>query len=286
MTEVLMILLKLSIVAVIIAVGAGTAPSDIHYLWRRPGLLIRSLIAMYIVVPLVAFVLVLVVPVSPGVRAALLVLAVSAGAPLLPKKLKRLRSPEYIFSLLATSSLVAIVAVPVWIALLAAYFNVTVDLPLGKVVLAIIKAILLPLVIGMVLRLLAPAWAERLSDAAIKIASLILALTAVVLLVSHWQIILAVNWPGVVALAILLVSALLVGQVMGGPNPDHRTALAIACATRHVGIALVIAAEFAGPKTAVLIVSYILTAVIISSLYLVWRGRKAAHTPALASPSG
>lgn len=284
MTETLMILLKLSIIAIIVAVGAATAPSDLAYLWRRPRLLIRSLLAMYVLVPLVAFVLVLVCPITPGVKAALLVLAVSAGAPLLPKKLMRVGTPEYVFSLLAASSLVAIVAVPVWVALLSAYFEVTVDLPVHKVVLAIVKAILLPLAIGMVIRIAAPTWAARLSNRVIAIASLVLAVSAVALLAVHWEVVMAVPLPGVVALAILLLTALLIGQVMGGPQPGDRTALAIACATRHVGIALVVAGEFTSPKTAVLIVAYILTAVVISSLYLAWRGRNTKPAPALATP--
>jgi BASS family bile acid:Na+ symporter len=284
MTELLIVLIKLSIVAIIIAVGAGTAPADISYLWQRPRLLIRSLIAMYVLVPLVAFVLVLVLPVTPGVKAALLVLAVSAGAPLLPKKLRLLRSPEYIFSLLATSSLVAIVVVPLWVALLAAYFNVTVDLPLAKVVMAIVKAILLPLAIGMVIRLMAPAVSARLSDAVIKLASPVLAVAAIVLLALHWGVVMATNWPGVVALAILLISALFIGHRMGGPHPDDRIALAVACATRHIGIALIVATEFRSPGTAVIVVSYIVTAVVISSLYLTWWGRKAAAATTPATP--
>src|ERR1700750_1070385 len=100
-----MILLKVCVVVVIVSVGAGTSPADVTYLWRRPRLLLRSLAAMYLLVPLVAFGLVLLMPIERGVKAAMLVLAVSAGAPLLPKRLKKLNSQEYIFSLLITSSL-------------------------------------------------------------------------------------------------------------------------------------------------------------------------------------
>ncbi|SAL23288.1 Sodium Bile acid symporter family protein [Caballeronia choica] len=272
-TEALMILLKVSIVVLIACVGAGTSPSELTYLWRRPALLLRSLAAMYLLVPLVAFGLVLIMPIERGVKAAMLVLAVSAGAPLLPRRLKKLKSQPYIFSLLITSSLVAIVAVPLWVALLGAYFDVRVDLPVSAVVSDIAKTILLPIMIGMALRLILPAWSERLSDRLIKIAGIVLAASGIILLVVHREHLVGLSWQGVLALVGLMVFALFIGQLLGGPNPSDRTALAIACATRHVGIALIVATEFDGVRTAVLVVAYFVTAFIVSSLYLTWRRR-------------
>src|SRR5271163_3683622 len=110
MTTILLVLVKISTVALILSVGMGATFSDILYLWRRPGLLLRSLLAMYVLVPLAAFVIVTFWPLAPGVEAALLVLAVSAGAPLLPRKLERFGSSQYAFSLVVVTSLLAIVA--------------------------------------------------------------------------------------------------------------------------------------------------------------------------------
>ncbi|WP_156132409.1 bile acid:sodium symporter family protein [Paraburkholderia terrae] len=273
MTETLMILLKVSIVALIACVGAGTSPSELTYLWRRPRLLLRSLAAMYLLVPLVAFGLVLIMPIERGVKAAMLVLAVSAGAPLLPKRLKKLNSQEYIFSLLITSSLVAIVAVPLWTALLGAYFDVTVELSASTVVSDIAKTILLPIMIGMGLRAIFPTWSERLSDRVIMIAGVVLAASGIILLVIHREHLVGLSWQGVLALVGLMIFALFIGQLLGGPNRDDRTALAIACATRHVGVALIVATEFVGVRTAVLVVAYFVTAFIVSSFYLTWRRR-------------
>jgi BASS family bile acid:Na+ symporter len=272
-TETLMILLKISIGVLIACVGAGTSPSELTYLWRRPGLLLRSLAAMYLLVPLVALCIVQIMPVEHAVKPAMLVLAVSAGAPLLPKRLKKLNSQEYIFSLLITSSLVAIVAVPLWVALLGAYFDVTVELSERTVVLDIGKTILLPIMIGMALRAIFPVWSERLSNRVIMIAAVVLIASAIVLLVVHREHLVGLTWQGMLALVALLIFALFIGQLLGGPNRDDRTALAIACATRHVGIALVVAAEFVGVRTAVLVVAYFVTAFIVSSIYLSWRRR-------------
>ena len=81
MAEALLLLVKISVGALILAIGMGATLADLIYVWRRPGLLLRSLLAMYVLVPLAAFLLVKAWPLAPGVKAALLVLAVSAGAP-------------------------------------------------------------------------------------------------------------------------------------------------------------------------------------------------------------
>jgi BASS family bile acid:Na+ symporter len=272
-TETLMILLKVCVAVIIACVGAGASPSELTYIWRRPGLLLRSLAAMYLLVPAVAFGLVLLMPIDRGVKAALLVLAVSAGAPLLPRRLKKLNSQQYIFSLLITSSLVAIVAVPVWATLLGAYFDVTVELSASTVVSDIAKTILLPILIGMGFRAIVRARSERLSDRVLMIAGVVLVASAITLLIVHREHLVGLTWPGMLSLVALLIFALFIGQGLGGPNPDDRTALAIACAMRHVGVALIVSEEFVGVRTAVLVIAYFVTAFIVSSIYLTWRRR-------------
>jgi hypothetical protein len=65
--------------------------------------------------------------------------------------------------------------------------------------------------------------------------------------------------------------ALAVAAQLSGPAEDDRTALAIACATRHIGIAVLVAASVPGPRTSVLVTFYILTSAVISIPYLRWR---------------
>ena len=84
--------------------------------------------------------------------AALLVLAVSAGAPLLPRKLSSFGDTAYVFSLTVTSSLLAVVLVPTWVALLAAISTCPRRSRPVVVAIAIAKSFLLPLAVGMVVR--------------------------------------------------------------------------------------------------------------------------------------
>ena len=109
-------------VALLCAIGLGSTPADLTFLLRRPALLFRSLFAMYVAIPLAALAIVQTVPLPPGVRMAILVLAISAGAPLLPRKLMTLGREGYVFSLVVLSSLLAVVAVPAWLVVLGPYF--------------------------------------------------------------------------------------------------------------------------------------------------------------------
>jgi predicted Na+-dependent transporter len=226
---------------------------------------------------LAAFILVKLLMLKPGIEIALLVLAVSAGAPLLPRKLLNIGDGAYIFSLVVTSSLLAIVLVPAWLALLGPQFGNPVDMGSSRVAWVLAKAFFLPLAVGMAIRRLFPAFTERIADRLMGVAGLVLTLGTVVLLGLHWQILLQVSWPGVLTLATLIVLALAIGHWLGGPTEDDRTALAIACATRHLGIAVLVAASLPGPRTAVIIAFYILTSAVISIPYLRWRRSVAAR---------
>ncbi len=68
--------------------------------------------AMYVVVPIAVLLAVKALPLPVAVKTAMVVLAISAGAPLLPRKLMTLGREGYVFSLIVTSSLLAVVAVP------------------------------------------------------------------------------------------------------------------------------------------------------------------------------
>jgi BASS family bile acid:Na+ symporter len=278
MAETLLLVLKLSVVALIFGTGLGATASDLAYLWRRPRQLVRSLAAMYVVVPLVLLLLTRVLPMTTAVRTAVLVLAVSAGAPLLPRKLMKLGREGYVFSLVVTSSLVAIVAVPVWVEIIAAVFGRDAQVDPLRLAVLIAKAFLGPLLLGMgARRLIGPA-SERVSERLLAIAGILLAIAAAALLVSHGRLIFEAGFRPLVGLLSMTLVALAVGHLMGGPDPGNRTALAVSCATRHVGVAVLAASAVPGPKTTAFVIAYVLTAGIASAAYLRWRA--SSHTPA------
>lgn len=278
MTIVLVLLIKISTIVLILSIGLGSKLDDLLYLARRPGLLARSLLAMFVLVPLAAFLIVTVWPLAPAVKAALLVLAVSAGAPLLPRKLEKLGGTQYTFSLVVTTSLLAIVIVPLWVTILARHFEVAAEISAFDVAVALAKSFLIPLAAGMALGALAPKLTARFADGATLYAGLALTVASALLLALHWRVLLEIQGPGMAALLALMLIALAIGHLCGGPNPADRTALAIACVTRHIGVAVIVATTFRGPKTVVILAAYVVVSALVSIPYLRWRKRTADAT--------
>lgn len=279
MTETLLVVLKLSVVALILAIGLGSTPADLGYLWRRPAQLLRSLLAMYVAVPVAALVLVKTLPLPVGVKTAALVLAISAGAPLLPRKLMKLGREGYVFSLVVTSSLLAAVAVPAWLAVLGPLFGREASVDPRAVALLTAKAFLVPLVLGMLLRRPLSSFADRLSEWILGAGGAVLVLCGVALLVLQRQLLVEVGWIPLLAIAGMTALALAIGHALGGPDPDDRTALAVSCATRHVGIAMLVASTVPGPRTTAFVAAFVLASAVVSIPYLKWRGRARPERP-------
>jgi BASS family bile acid:Na+ symporter len=272
-TASLLLLIKLSVSGLIFTIGMDSTGRDLLYLYHRPRLLLRSLVAMYVAVPAIALLAAASLPLSAEVRTAIIVLAISAGAPLLPRKLMFLDRDAYVVSLVVTSSVLAIILVPAWLAVIAPLYGRTAQLAPADVARVILPSFLAPLALGMMVRWLAPDFSARWADRLLAIVSAIFAGAALILLAMHVGLLLAAGWLALLTLAGLTFLALVAGHALGGPDPDNRTALAVCCSTRHVGLAALIAAAVPGPRTAVYVLAYLAASAAVSIPYLRWRRR-------------
>src|SRR4051812_42680345 len=119
--------IQLSLVLLVLSIGLGTTVGDVTYLFRRPRLLVRSLLSMNVVMPLFAVVLAKSFDLTPVVKAALVLLAVSPLPPIFPRKASKAGGGfSYTIGLLVVATLVSIVFIPLALALLQRAF----DLPL------------------------------------------------------------------------------------------------------------------------------------------------------------
>lgn len=276
MTSTLLLVIQLSVTVLVLGIGLGSTVGDFTYLWRRPGELARSMLAMYVAVPVAILVMAKVVPMSPPLKTAVTVLAISAGAPLLPRRLMNLGRGGYVFSLVATSALVAVVAVPLWVQILAAALGRETSVSPLALARIIARAFLGPMLLGIVLRHFLPTAAERIAAVLMKIAGVTLLLGVLALLVLFGPLLVELGPEPPLALSAMTLLALIIGHALGGPDPGDRTALAVSCAMRHVGIAMLAAAVVPNPRAVACVLLYLLSAVTVSSVYLKWRSRAAA----------
>lgn len=266
--------LKICILFTIFALGLKAAWADVVSLLHRPGLLLRSLLAMYVLTPLTAMLLVLVFSAPQAVESAVLLMAISAGAPLLPKKLLKLGvNPPYIYSLSVISSLLAIATVPVSLGIISAFVNRSASIAATEVAYTIATVFLVPLLAGTMVRQLRPALAERISDPIINTANIILLGLILIIGATNYSAILgAVNLSGFALIVVMTFAALGIGHVLGGPEPNDRTTLAIACASRLPALVMLIASlNYPDAKPLPVVAAYLLLSNLAVIPYLRWR---------------
>ena len=268
----MLLTLKLAIASLVFATGLSATREDLFWIWRHPTLLARSFLAMYVLVPLVAIAMTLAFDLPRATKIGLLFLSISAGAPLLPRKLIKLGGdPSYVFSLVVATSLAAILTVPASLALLQPLLPVEADIDIGRVAATILKTFLLPLAVGMALREFALAWAERLGDPIMRVAGVLLTLGALAFIFTNWRQIAEIGLPSLLAFASFTGLALAIGHWLGGPDEGHRSSLAVSCATRHIGLALLRAANVRGPRTLALVAAYLFASALVCIPYIRWR---------------
>jgi BASS family bile acid:Na+ symporter len=270
-------LILASMALLVVSLGLRSTAGDAEYLFRRPRLLVQSVVAMYVVMPLVVIGLVMQLGLRPPVKIALAALALSPVPPFLPGKQLKLASCEgYIYGLLVAASVLAIVLVPAVTAYLAAHIVSGPHVRAGPVLRIVALTVFLPLAAGMSLRRLwperAPAWAPPLH----ALGTVLLIVGFLPVLVAQWGSVRSVVGDGtLLAIVVATCIGLLVGHVLGGPDPRHRTVLALATASRHPGVALAIAS--AGFPDQKLVPAAVLLAVLVgvgaTAPYSAWRAR-------------
>jgi bile acid:Na+ symporter, BASS family len=268
--------LQLSILLIVFGLGLTTRIDDLLDMIRRPSLLARSLLAMFVIMPLVAVLLARALDLPQAVEAALIALAISPLPLLIPSTITRLGGrASQVVALLAAIAVLSIVVAPVLAELLERFSGRPLTVSSGKAAAVIAATVLLPLFAGMLFRNVLPDLAERI-ELPISIAgNVVLRLAALVLLVMSWSAVWSLVGNGtIIAIVIFVVAGLAAGHVLGGPAPGGRTVLAFATAFRHPGIALgVAAANFPSENFVAAILLYMLVSAVVGVPYAFWRRR-------------
>lgn len=275
--QIVLLAVQVSIWFTVIGFGLKASSQDLLYVFRRPGLLARSLAAVFVLMPLVAVALAQMFHFVPTVRIALIALAISPVPPLLPMKTKAGGDSSFAIGLMATLGLFAIVAVPVALEILERVFGRQLGMAPSAVAGVVLKSVLAPLGLGAAVRAILPSLAKRLEKPVDLIAKVLLPIAVLPLLIATFPAVWALIGDGtVLAIVIFTLAGLAIGHILGGPNPDHSVVLATATACRHPAIAFGIAASnFPDLQFGGAILLYILVNAIACIPYLKWQQKGA-----------
>ena len=155
--QLVILALQVSIVSIVFSFGLRSTSDDLLYLLRRPGLLLRSLLAVLVIMPVLAVVLTRLFDLRDTVEVTLIALAISPMPPLLPKKeVQAGGRRSYALALMATMAALAVVAVPLAVELLARYSGRPFGVPPGGIARIVLVTVFLPLLAGLAVRAMLP----------------------------------------------------------------------------------------------------------------------------------
>lgn len=230
---------QLAVFAALLSMGLTLGFSGMTRLWRSPSLLVRSVLAAFVLVPVAAMVVVSVLPLSFEVRAGIAAMAIIPGAPFTYRKmLKGAGDPELAGSFQATMALLAVVLVPLWLGILAAMYPNDASASVAVVGRQILMVQGLPLICGAAVRQWLPDLAEEFAEPLNRISSAMLVGVVVLVLVVGLPLVLRAGFLPILSGVLMAAAALVAGHYLGRPDPLTRQTIAQATASRNAGLAL------------------------------------------------
>lgn len=281
--SILVLVFQIAIIGTVFGYGLKATVDDILYVVRHPGLLLRSFLSVMVIMPVLAVLLVKALDLPFVTEVLLVALAISPIPPLLLKReSKAAAHTSYGLGLIVVLALVSIVVTPLAVVVLHHVFGRPLTASPAVIARIVIVLVVLPLVAGMLVSRFAPTLAETIANPVRWIANGLLLLGVVVMLAVTWRALWSTIGQGtVLAIVAFLVVGLLVGHLLGGPDRNHASVLALSTAGRHPGICFALmATNFPDERFGAPLLLYLLLSAAVAFPYVRWQ-RKRAGTPAL-----
>jgi BASS family bile acid:Na+ symporter len=276
--------LQTSIFLLVLSIGLTATPQDVALMFRRPGKLLRMVVAMDVVVPAFAVAVVLVFDLHRAVEIALVAIAISPVPPFLPiKAMKPGAQRSYTIGLLVAAAILSVAFIPLAMILLDQLSPAALAMSPVTVAKAVSLSVLVPLAAGIAVRRFAPGFAERAARRVLLVAVALLAAAMLPVLVIAVPAIVSLIGNGtILAFAALVAAGLAAGHLLGGPQPEERTMLAFATASRHPAVAVALAhANFPDDRLVVpAVLLYLIICAIVTIPYGRWMERRAGDPAA------
>ena len=253
----------LGITGSMFGMGLGLTVPQIVTPLKNVRLVVLALLANFVLVPLLAFVISLIIPLEQSLKIGLMVLALSAGAPFLILEARGAKGNLG----LAVGVMTLLMVVTIFLLPLVLPLLLTgVEVDAGAIAKSLIVLMLIPLILGLLVRSNAPDTAQHWMPVMNKIGSLgIMVLLVLGLGLNVSNVIGLIGSGGFLALLLFIGGSLAIGLLLGGRDPGVRNVMGLGTAQRNVSAAIVVTlANFAGTSA----VPFVLAASILLPLIL------------------
>jgi len=272
----------LGIVASMAGMGLGLTIAQIATPLKNGRLVVLMLLANFVLVPLFAFGITRIIPLEESLKIGLIIVACSAGAPFLVLEARGAKANMGV----AVGMMTLLMVVTVFFLPLVLPLLLTgVEVDGGSIAKSLIVLMLIPLILGLLVKSNSPETAQHWMPVMNKIGSLgIMILLVVGLGLNISSVLSLIGTGGFLALLIFVVGALLIGMAIGGRDPKVRNVTGLGTAQRNVTAALVVAlGNFGDTNTT----PFVLVAAILIPLILLptarWLGSRQGEAAASAA---
>jgi BASS family bile acid:Na+ symporter len=268
------------LVCTMLSTGLGLALADALRPLRDWQLVSLMLVLNFILAPAFAWLLTVIIPLERGYAIGLILLGAAAGAPFLPTLAKAAGRQV---SMAAASMVLLTAGTIVFMPLALPWLIPGLKTSPWNIARPLLLFIVLPLIVGMVIRAFARKPAEIASLGLAKLGSLCLLLLCLMLVFQNARKIFGMAGTGAVAATILHMALLFgAGWLLGCLKSEARGVLSLGAGARNFGAALASAADLHDPSAAVMITVSAIVALL--GLFPV-AGWMARHIPQAERPT-
>lgn len=268
-----------TVFAVMFDIGLAIVPGEFRWVLRRPGLMLKGIFSVLVAVPVLALVVIRLLELPRAAEVGILLMAISPGAPVaLSRSLGAGGHQVYAPALQMAVVVLAVLSMPLWVAALDEVYSGAATVAPGHLARQVTIAQLLPLGLGMLTRRLNEGIAGWIEPRLRRLAGAAIVALVMLVLIDIWQAVAGAGLRVALAIALVTVLALVIGHLLGGPEPATRTATAICTAARNPGLALLVATlNAAPPAISATVLAYLAVSAFTVLPYVFWRARAAAR---------
>ena len=243
MTESLTTVVLVSVIFMMLGVGLKTDLRDVLDVARRFGLLARGVLANFVVVPALICLGLIYLPMAPGVKLGILLMAAAPIAPMVPPFVDMAKGDvPYSVGLMVTVALLSVVLTPLILGLAIPDTVGSVNLNPLEIVRTLLVAQLIPIGLGMTIAKKSPTWSERLLRFVPQVGRYGLIVGVGLIVASQAEQYLSMSLLAHLMIPFMVVACLVIGdRMLVGETAPRRRALAVATAIRNVPLAFLIA---------------------------------------------
>ena len=235
-----------ALIAVMLSIGLKVSVHQIVVAARDLPVVLRSVAANFVAVPLVTVGLLYLFDAAPLVSAGFLILAVCPGAPVAPRFAEIARADVAVATgTMAILGGLSALFTPLLLTSLLGWLSLdtAVRVKSTEIVTILCLTQLLPLALGIALRERLPGLATRLTKPVTSLGNLLLLAVVVLILALQFQTLAAIRARGWFGMTLLLAASLSIGWLCGGMNPPTRRALAVTTGVRNAAVGILIASS-------------------------------------------